>query len=193
MSSGWDGGQAGATCGFAPSSSSSSSSPSLAVAESERSSSGGPWRWKQIFEHFWLHYIHKRVLNRVAVGIVWNINHNYGVHHLYDTIAIIEQLNSAQLEDLVQEGRWLVDVDRHGSLTGWISHCLIKVLQPGVTLCKQTHNKHKQQIKQVFTIKQEHTDSSAAHTICQKLYLPFSESLGIKSNLQNWQCAPASL
>lgn len=69
----------------------------------------------------------------------------YGAHHLYVASAVIEQLNSAQLEDLVQEGRWLVNVDGHSSLTGWISHCLVKVLQPGEILCKQTHNKRKQQ------------------------------------------------
>lgn len=61
-----------------------------------------------------------------------------GVHHLYCASAVVEQLNSAQLKDLVQEGGRLVDVDRHGSLAGWISHRLVKVLQPGETPQKHT-------------------------------------------------------
>lgn len=55
-----------------------------------------------------------------------------GVHHLCGASAVVEQLNRAQLEDLVQEGGRLVDVDRHGSLAGWVPHRLVKVLQSGV-------------------------------------------------------------
>lgn len=51
--------------------------------------------------------------------------------HLLCAVAVIEQLNGAQLENLVQEGRRLVDVDRNGALAGWIPHSFIKVLQPG--------------------------------------------------------------
>lgn len=51
--------------------------------------------------------------------------------HLLCAVAVIEQLNSAQLENLVQEGRRLVDVDRNGALAGWIPHSFIKVFQPG--------------------------------------------------------------
>lgn len=50
--------------------------------------------------------------------------------HLFCAIAVIEQLNSTQLQNLVQEGRRLVDVDRNGALAGWIPHSFIKVLQP---------------------------------------------------------------
>lgn len=39
----------------------------------------------------------------------------------------------------MQEGGRLVDVDRHGSLASWISHRLIKVLQPEATPYRQTH------------------------------------------------------
>lgn len=53
------------------------------------------------------------------------------LHHLRCAVAVVEQLNGAQLEDLVQEGRRLVDVHRHGGLAGWIPHSLVKVLQPG--------------------------------------------------------------
>ena len=53
--------------------------------------------------------------------------------HLNYASAVIEQLNNAQLEDLVQKGGWLMDVNRHSSLAGWIFHCFIKVLQPGTT------------------------------------------------------------
>lgn len=51
--------------------------------------------------------------------------------HLFCAVAVIEQLNSAQLENLVQEGGRLVDVDRNGALAGRIPHSFIKVLQPG--------------------------------------------------------------
>lgn len=51
--------------------------------------------------------------------------------YLFCASAVIEQLNGAQLENLVQESGWLMDVDRHGSLAAWISHSFIKVLQPG--------------------------------------------------------------
>lgn len=64
---------------------------------------------------------------------------HYGVCHLFCAGAVVKQLNSTQLEDLVQEGRRLVDVDRHGSLACWISHRFIEVLQPAATWCKQTH------------------------------------------------------
>ncbi len=64
-----------------------------------------------------------------------------GIHHLCCANGVVEQLNGTQLKDLVQEGGRLVDVDRHGSLAGWISHCLVKILQPGEMPCNQTHTR----------------------------------------------------
>lgn len=54
----------------------------------------------------------------------------WGAPHLFYATAVIEQLNSAQLQNLVQKGRRLVDVDGNGALAGWITHSFIKVLQP---------------------------------------------------------------
>lgn len=51
--------------------------------------------------------------------------------YLFCASAVIEQLNGTQLKNLVQESGRLMDVDRHGSLAGWITHSFIKVLQPG--------------------------------------------------------------
>lgn len=63
-----------------------------------------------------------------------------GAPHLFCAIAVIEQLNSAQLENLVQKGRRLVYVNRNGALAGWIAHSFIKVLQPGRRAIKYTHD-----------------------------------------------------
>lgn len=65
---------------------------------------------------------------------------NVRAPHLFCAIAVIEQLNSAQLENLVQKGRRLVYVNRNGALAGWIPHSLIKVLQPGGRAIKYTHD-----------------------------------------------------
>lgn len=61
------------------------------------------------------------------------------LHHLRGAGAVVEQLDGAQLEDLVQEGGRLVDVNRHGSVAGWIPHRLVKVLQPGERANRHTH------------------------------------------------------
>lgn len=79
--------------------------------------------------------------------------------HLFCSVAVIEELNSAQLEDLVQKGRRLVDVDRDGALAGWIPHSFIKVLQPGGRATKYSHTCCKVEHAQVHTGKSNYLET----------------------------------
>lgn len=163
MRSGWEGGLGETVSGFASSFfSSSSSSPSLVAADpvhpplggcnrefcldihcllSQNSEHVGQLKRSQLnlklckyFRFFFSfnnsHILAKRMqINKLKKSVV---------PHLFWATAVIKQLNSAQLENLVQKGRRLVYVNRNAALAGWIPHSFIKVFQPGGRAIKYT-------------------------------------------------------